>query len=152
MIKYIVSDCDGVLTDGMVYVDQYGKESRRYCTHDSQNIQAAKDAGIEIILLTAEKNKCHERRAKKLGLRVHYTENKFMWVYKHLEGEKFAGISDSESDAQFLSIARPGYIPANAPITIPIFGAVRLKARMGEGCLDEVIKLVLSAHNAGSTP
>src|SRR5690242_14004974 len=102
MIKYIISDCDGVLTDGMVYVDQYGKESRRYCTHDSQNLEAAKRAGIEVILLTAEKNKCHARRAKKLGLPLYVTNDKAQWVRENLNGARFAAIADSNFDAAFM--------------------------------------------------
>jgi 3-deoxy-D-manno-octulosonate 8-phosphate phosphatase KdsC-like HAD superfamily phosphatase len=156
MIKYIASDCDGVLTDGMVYVDQYGKETRRYCTHDSQNIQAAKDAGIEIILLTAEKNKCHARRAKKIGLPLYVTEDKARWSQQNLNGEPFIGIADTGSDAAFLALAKIGYIPNNAPLLENACDkGVRfllLKSKMGCGCLDEVIRLVLDANNAGKTP
>jgi 3-deoxy-D-manno-octulosonate 8-phosphate phosphatase (KDO 8-P phosphatase) len=151
MIKYIISDCDGVLTDGMVYVDQYGKETRRYCTHDSQHIQTAKDAGVEIILLTAEKNKCHARRAKKLGLPLYVTDNKALWVQENLSGARFAAIADSNSDAEFVTLGAKMYIPKNAPM-MQLYGMLYLKSEMGCGCLDEVIRLVLTANNAGKTP
>ena len=52
MIKYIILDVDGTLTDGGIYYDEHGNELKKFCTKDAAGIFTARAAGIEVMILT----------------------------------------------------------------------------------------------------
>ena len=50
MSSYIFSDIDGVLTDGKVYLDAQGHESKQICYRDLDSIAIGRKAGLEFVL------------------------------------------------------------------------------------------------------
>ena len=52
MLKYLVIDVDGTMTDGGVYYDENGNELKKFNTKDAAGFFAAHKAGIEILVLT----------------------------------------------------------------------------------------------------
>ena len=67
-IKFIVFDFDGVFTDNNVYTDQNGNESVISSKFDGFGLKKLKDFGISLFILSTEKNKVVEKRAKKLEI------------------------------------------------------------------------------------
>ncbi len=67
-LRYIVFDFDGVFTDNSVYTDQNGNESVISSKFDGFGLNKLKDLGIGLFILSTEKNKVVEKRAKKLGI------------------------------------------------------------------------------------
>ena len=68
-IRLLVTDVDGVLTDGTVYVDADGNESCRYSKRDGVLLPAMREAGIEVQAMTSEPNlDGHVRRLGKIHL------------------------------------------------------------------------------------
>ncbi|MDP6178727.1 MAG: HAD-IIIA family hydrolase, partial [Desulfatiglandales bacterium] len=65
-IKLLVSDVDGVLTDGRIIYDSEGGESRFFDAQDGLGIRLLKAAGIKTIFVTAKPSKAVERRATDL--------------------------------------------------------------------------------------
>ena len=51
-LKYVILDVDGTLTDGGIYYDEYKNELKKFCTRDAAGIFAAREAGIEVLILT----------------------------------------------------------------------------------------------------
>ena len=82
MIKYMILDVDGTLTDGGVYYDDKNNEIKKFCTKDGTGIIAAKTAGIEIIVLTGRECKATTRRMTELGVRIIHqnVKNKADWI------------------------------------------------------------------------
>ena len=56
MICVVLLDIDGILTDGAVYVDSLGKETKRIQFDDIDAIFKLKRAGIKIGFITGEDN------------------------------------------------------------------------------------------------
>ena len=56
MIKAVFLDIDGVLTDGAVYVDASGVETKKILIDDIDAIFELKRAGIKIGFITGEDN------------------------------------------------------------------------------------------------
>ncbi len=56
MIKWIFLDIDGVLTDGSVYVDEYGKEIKKIHYYNLDAIFELHSQGYLLVALTAEKS------------------------------------------------------------------------------------------------
>lgn len=68
-IKLLALDFDGVLTDGFVYVDKFGLESVRCSRRDSLGIEMLKNNGIEVVVISKEKNPVVSARCKKMNIK-----------------------------------------------------------------------------------
>lgn len=66
MIKYIILDVDGTLTDGGVYYDNNGNEMKKFCTKDGTGVICARTVGISILVLTGRECAATERRMTEL--------------------------------------------------------------------------------------
>ncbi|MCJ7715510.1 MAG: N-acylneuraminate cytidylyltransferase [Anaerolineales bacterium] len=70
-VSLLILDFDGVLTDDKVYVNQHGEEMVAAHRGDGMGINQLKKAGIEVIILSKEKNPVVKARADKLGIPVY---------------------------------------------------------------------------------
>ena len=71
LVSLLVLDFDGVLTDDRVYVNQHGEETVAAHRGDGMGIAQVKKAGIEVVILSKEKNPVVKARADKLGIPVY---------------------------------------------------------------------------------
>lgn len=67
-IKLILSDVDGVLTDGSITIDNAGIESKTFYVRDGLAIKTWCKAGFQFGLLTARNSQVVKMRAAELGL------------------------------------------------------------------------------------
>ncbi len=67
-IRLILSDVDGVLTDGMITIDNAGVESKSFYVRDGHGIKLWRKAGFEFGLLTARNSQVVKLRAQELGI------------------------------------------------------------------------------------
>ena len=71
-ITLLVTDVDGVLTDGRVWVDADGRETCVYSKRDGVLLPAMRAAGIAVVALTSEGlSSAHRARCTKLGIALH---------------------------------------------------------------------------------
>ncbi len=68
-IRLIVLDVDGTLTDGGVYIDNNGIETKKFNIKDGAGIVLAEKAGIDFMILTGRESRCVEHRANELKIR-----------------------------------------------------------------------------------
>ena len=64
--KLVITDIDGVWTDGGMYYDQTGNEWKKFNTSDSVGILLCKKLEIKTVIITGEKTEIVKRRAEKL--------------------------------------------------------------------------------------
>jgi 3-deoxy-D-manno-octulosonate 8-phosphate phosphatase (KDO 8-P phosphatase) len=69
-IRMILSDVDGVLTDGTIEIDHQGNESKRFSTVDGYGIRLWFQAGYSFGLITGRRSECVLHRAKDLGIEI----------------------------------------------------------------------------------
>jgi 3-deoxy-D-manno-octulosonate 8-phosphate phosphatase (KDO 8-P phosphatase) len=67
-VKLVLTDCDGVLTDGGVYYSEYGEALRRFSVRDGMGVERLRESGIATAIVTREQSRAVERRAEKLRL------------------------------------------------------------------------------------
>ncbi len=67
-IKMLLTDCDGVLTDGGMYYSENGDELKKFNTKDGNGIQMLRNHGIFTGIITGESVKLNLRRAEKLKI------------------------------------------------------------------------------------
>ncbi|MFA6708497.1 MAG: HAD-IIIA family hydrolase [Fusobacterium sp.] len=68
MIKLIVLDVDGTLTDGKLYIDNLGNEMKSFDVKDGLAISQAIQQGLKIAIITGKTSNIVERRSKELGI------------------------------------------------------------------------------------
>jgi len=67
-IDLVILDFDGVLTDNRVYVMEDGREAVACHRGDGWGIDMLKQAGVEVMILSTERNPVVSARAEKLGI------------------------------------------------------------------------------------
>lgn len=72
MIKHLLLDFDGVLTDNFVYVNSAGEEMVRCSRSDGMGIQALKEKGVTVCIISSEINEVVVKRAEKLNVHCLY--------------------------------------------------------------------------------
>ena len=71
-VELLVMDFDGVLTNNKVFVDQYGNESVQCDRSDSLGIGIIKNMGVEVLVISKERNDVVLRRCEKLDVECHH--------------------------------------------------------------------------------
>lgn len=152
-IKLILTDIDGVWTDGGMFYDQTGNEWKKFNTSDSAGIFWAHNKGIPVGILTGEKTEIVRRRAEKL--KVDYL---FQGVVDKLSAaeelcnelginlEQVAYIGDDLNDAKLLKRVGIAGVPASAPFYIRRLSTIFLEKGGGEGVFREFVEKVLGIN------
>jgi 3-deoxy-D-manno-octulosonate 8-phosphate phosphatase (KDO 8-P phosphatase) len=86
-LRLVLTDCDGVLTDGSVYCGEAGEALLRFSRRDGMGVERLREAGIVTAIVTREESAIVRRRAAKLGVRL------FEGV-----GDKAAGLEAIENE------------------------------------------------------
>lgn len=79
--KIILTDIDGVWTDGGMYYDQTGNEWKRFNTSDSAGVLFSHRLSIPVGIITGEDTEIVARRAKRLKVDFLYQgiSDKLKW-------------------------------------------------------------------------
>ncbi len=70
-VRLVLTDCDGVLTDGGVYYSARGEELKRFSMRDGMGVERLRGSGIGTAIVTGESTEVALRRAEKLQIRAH---------------------------------------------------------------------------------
>lgn len=148
--KLIVSDIDGVWTDGSFYYSREGDAMRRFTTRDSYGVRLCQLNSLPILILSTEKNPMVEKRMEKLQLR-HVRlgiRNKLKSLTGYCEQHEVdlsevAFIGDDMND--FHLIGKVGFFacPADAYPRIKQEADLVLETRGGEGAFREFVEHLL---------
>ena len=149
-IKFLVSDVDGVLTDGKINISSDGIESKTFCVEDGTGVAIAKYAGLNIALISGRYSKSTEIRASELGIKhcIQGHLNKTNQLYKLLDElnvkpYEVAYIGDGLIDIPVLKIVGLPISVPNAHKDVHEYSLYITKKNGGEGVLQEVVELIL---------
>ncbi len=67
-VRALVTDVDGVLTDGGLYYAQNGDELKRFDVRDGQGLVSLREAGLLVAIVTRKESTIVARRARDLGI------------------------------------------------------------------------------------
>ena len=68
MIRLLVLDVDGTMTDGGVYYDATGNEMKKFAIKDGAGLVLARTAGIRVMICTGRQSEAVRRRATDLKI------------------------------------------------------------------------------------
>ncbi|NNE54410.1 MAG: HAD-IIIA family hydrolase [Flavobacteriales bacterium] len=146
----VITDIDGVWTDGGMYYDQSGNEWKKFNTSDSAGVLFLKYLGIPVAIMTGEKTAMVERRADKLGIDIvkQGVKNKLKCAQDlchelNISLSKVAFIGDDLNDMQLLLATGFSATPASAPKYVQQNATTVLSKSGGEGVFREFVEHML---------
>lgn len=151
--KLILTDIDGVWTDGGMYYDQTGNEWKKFNTSDSAGVLFAHRLNIPVGIITGEETHIVARRSNKL--RVDYlfqnTKDKLAVAQSlceelHITLKDVAFIGDDLGDINLLKQVGFAGVPASAPDYVKVLGNVPLSKKGGEGVFREFVERIIGSE------
>ena len=151
--KLVLTDIDGVWTDGGMYYDQQENELKKFHTYDSAGILFCKLNNIPTGIITGERTEIIARRAKKLNVPYLFqgVSNKVEVIESlckelGISMEDVAYLGDDLNDIGVLQKVGLSAAPASAPLYIQNMVDIVLTKKGGEGVFREFVELILE-HN-----
>ena len=150
MIKYLILDIDGTMTDGGIYYDETGNEFKKFCTKDGTGIIVARNANIRLIVLTGRECHATERRMTELGVTEVYQniKDKVLWmkewmIENDISKEEVGYIGDDINDLGPMKLC--GFVACPADSIEEVKGIADYIATVdgGHGVIRDVIKYLL---------
>ncbi len=121
-IKLVITDIDGVWTDGGMYYDQEGNELKKFNTSDSWGVWVLKKKNILLAIMTGEDTQIVRQRAEKLKVDYLYrgVKDKLQTAQQLCDDldislEEVAFIGDDLNDYWLLKKVGFSCVPNNAP-------------------------------------
>ena len=71
-IKCLICDVDGVLTDGLLYIDNHANELKAFHVQDGMGLKLLMAAGIDVAVITTARNAVVDHRMQQLGITHYY--------------------------------------------------------------------------------
>ena len=149
--KLILTDIDGVWTDGGMYYDQQGNELKKFHTYDSAGVLFAHKLNIPVGILTGENTEIVRRRSEKLNIDYLYqgvTDKlsiaKSLAESLQIDLSDIAYIGDDLPDLQLLSCVGFSGAPQNAPSYIKEAVDIVTITKGGEGAFREFVERILA--------
>ena len=154
-IKLVISDVDGVFTDGSLFIGHNGKEFKRFNVLDGAGIALLKAAEIPMAIVSGRKSGVTLHRMKELGLDEHLYQGNLAKIepYQkiradfHLNDVEILYIGDDLVDIPLIRRAGVGVAVANAPQIVKNAADYTTKVPGGHGAVREVIELLLNAQD-----
>jgi 3-deoxy-D-manno-octulosonate 8-phosphate phosphatase (KDO 8-P phosphatase) len=154
-LKLILTDVDGVMTDGSIFIMPTGEEARVFNVKDGYGIVLAHAAGLETGIITGRASNSVTERARALGMSVLKQGSldklrlfEEILSEKSLAPHEVAYIGDDYPDLPVLQRVGLSATPADAPLALKEAAFMIMENAGGRGALREFIESILRAREA----
>ena len=150
-IKIVLTDVDGVLTDGGMYYSSDGDIMKKFHARDGMGIAVLKRNGIPTVIITKEKNEIVKKWASKMNVDklfqgIKEKEKllpKLCRLY-NLKEENIAYIGDDVNDLEIMKKVGFSITPKDGNIEVRKIASHISKINGGKGVLRDVCDLLIS--------
>ncbi|MEL7498552.1 MAG: HAD hydrolase family protein [Planctomycetota bacterium] len=156
-IRLILSDVDGVLTDGSITFDNQGIESKTFHVRDGLGIKLWQRAGHQFGIITARSSHIVKVRMNELGVETvrQGSQNKLSVAMKlaeefQLELSEICYIGDDLTDLGLLQHVGLAATVADGVDEVKSIAHVTTRATGGQGAIRELVETILKAQNRWS--
>ena len=153
--KLVITDIDGVWTDGGMYYDQTGNEWKKFNTSDSAGVLFLNLLNIPFAIITGEDTEIVKRRAEKLKVKHLYMgiKDKVSIAEKlckdlDIKMEEVAYIGDDINDILLLREVGISASPSNASNYIKENVDFVTELKGGEGAFREFVETILIKNDS----
>lgn len=152
-IKLLLTDCDGVLTDGGVYYGENGEVLKKFNIRDGMGVERLlKYANVETGIITGEVSPSVKKRAEKLkitelhlGIKDKPAVLHAILQRKNLQADEVAYIGDDTNDVEIMKLVGLSACPADALIFTKNIAHYICENKGGEGAFREFTELIIQA-------
>ena len=152
-VKLILTDIDGVWTDGGMYYDQQLNELKKFHTYDSAGVMLAHEYGIHVGIITGENTQIVKRRAEKLkidylfqGINDKLIVAQSLCEKLQIKLSEVAYIGDDLGDIKLLKTVGYAGVPSSAPSYMQKYATISLQKGGGEGVFREFVESLLDVN------
>lgn len=149
-IRLLLTDVDGVLTDGGVILDNQGIESKRFNIRDGLAIRLWQHAGGKSGVVTGRSSQIVKLRAEELnfdvvrqGVKEKLPEVEEIAASLGLRPEEIAYVGDDLPDVPAIRYAGLGIAVGDAPEEVRAAADYVTSVSGGRGAVREVVELIL---------
>lgn len=152
-IKTMILDVDGVLTDGKIYLDAAGNESKSFHTQDGYGLQKLQSAGIKLAIISGRNSAAVTRRMQELKIQHVYQgiQDKMACYQQLLQSlqlnpEQIAYIGDDLPDLEVMKAVGLALTVANAVPEVKSIATYCAQRSGGNGGVREICDWLLQHH------
>lgn len=152
-VRALVTDVDGVLTDGGLYYAENGDELKRFDVRDGQGLVLLREAGLLTAVVTRKQTAIVTRRARDLGIsEVHQNvADKAAALADLLARHRLAAaavcyVGDDVGDLPAMHAVGLSVAVADAAPPVRRAAIYVTRARAGHGAIREICDLILAAR------
>lgn len=149
-IRLIVTDVDGVWTNGKIIYLGDGREIKEFNVRDGLGVKIAQKGGLVVAVITSRRSKAVEVRCRELGINhlVQGASSKLEEMRKiakrlDIPLDEVCYVGDDLPDLPAMQAARFSAAPSDATAEVRAAASVTLAARGGEGAFRELVELIL---------
>ncbi|MFY9398538.1 MAG: HAD-IIIA family hydrolase [Desulfomonilia bacterium] len=150
MIRMLVLDADGVLTDGRILYTDDGGEIKAFHVRDGHGIKLLIRAGIGVAIITGRISRAVEHRARDLGIEhlVQGAKDKRSALLElsrqvGIEPAEMAYMGDDVVDLPAMALCGLSIAPGDAAEMVRQKADIVTEAHGGKGAVREAVELIL---------
>ena len=151
-IKIVMSDVDGVLTDGGMFYSKTGEAMKKFHTRDGMAIELLRNNNIKTIFISKENSQIVKQRAKKIKpaltfFGILHKEKILEKICRkfNITNNEIAYIGDDINDLKIMELVGFSATPNDGIEDVKKIAHYVCKRKGGEGVLREVADLILSS-------
>ena len=152
-LRLVLSDVDGVMTDGTILLLPDGGETKAFHVRDGFGVVLALRAGLRVGILSGRSSDTVTRRAAELGIEIvrQGVQDKAAALREIVAAEgiapsQVAYIGDDVNDLEVMHEVGLSAAPADATFEVRAQAFMVTDARGGHGCLREFLEAILRAR------
>lgn len=152
-IRLVITDVDGVLTDGGIYYDETGECIKRFHVRDGLGMRMLEESGIRVAALSGRDSPTLRKRLKdlkielfQLGVKDKLLSCQQLMAEANVLASETAFIGDDSIDLPGFAACGISFAVADAPKYIRSAATHTLETRGGQGAFREVADTLLEAQ------
>jgi len=145
-IKLVITDVDGVLTDGLLHYDANGEAIKSFHVRDGLGVKMLMDAGIQVAVLSGRDSAILRKRISDLGIKLFFLgklekESACLELMKQagVTAEQTAYIGDDSVDLPAFATCGLSFAVADSAPYVQTLGG-------GKGAFREMSDMILHAQ------
>ena len=151
-IKLVITDVDGVLTDGGMYYSEKGEILKKFHARDGKGVELLHKILIKTVFLTSENSKIAKARARKVKadycyINIKRKETMLSTICKRfrVKPSNIAYIGDDVNDIKIMKLVGLSAVPSNGTKEVKSVSDFKCKTNGGAGAFREFSDLISSS-------
>ncbi|MFK3820484.1 3-deoxy-manno-octulosonate cytidylyltransferase [Pseudomonas sp. NPDC089407] len=156
-IRLVITDVDGVLTDGGIYYDATGECFKRFHVRDGMGMRLLEENGVRVAVLSGRDSATLRKRVQdlgvtlcKFGVKDKLAACKQLMDEAGVTAEQTACIGDDCIDLPAFAACGISFAVADAPVYVKSAATKTIVSAGGTGAFREVADAILSAQGKES--